>query len=92
MSMDAKTLAYAQQRLVSLQGASDEALGQVFELLHELDAVEILRLHTPPSRRWQLDRLETALRLADGLRDVIEDAVAFRDYVEEELEKKEGGH
>jgi hypothetical protein len=79
----------AQHMVASLQEESGDATDRIFDLLAELDAVDILRLHTPPSRRWQLDRLETALQLVDRLHGDIDDAIAYREYVAAELEKGE---
>ena len=45
----------------------DQACRTVLELFDALDAIEILRTHTPTARRYLLDRLETALRLVDRI-------------------------
>ena len=46
----------------------------VFEILDELDAIEILREHVPAHRQWLLDRLALALERAASLRAPIADA------------------
>jgi hypothetical protein len=58
-------------RLARLREEFDDVRDDIFELLEDLGAVEILRAHTPPSERWVLDRLENAVRLLDRLqRDI----------------------
>jgi hypothetical protein len=49
-----------------------DACEQVIELLDELDAVEVLRAHLPPSRSFLMDRLEIALRRMEGLNRELE--------------------
>jgi hypothetical protein len=53
----------------ALRADYDAAYLRVFELLDDLNAVEVLRDHTPPGRRYLVDRLETALRLIDRIAD-----------------------
>jgi hypothetical protein len=60
----------------------DKALAQ-FE---DLDAVEILRAHTPPARLYLLDRLQTALCLRDLIADELEDAELLRLFLEDDTE------
>jgi hypothetical protein len=47
----------------ALRVEHDAICQKVLDLLDELDAVEILRAHTPSARRHLVDRLETGLRL-----------------------------
>jgi hypothetical protein len=47
----------------------DEVCARIFTLLEEIDALDILRSHVAPRNRWLLDRLETALKLADRILD-----------------------
>jgi hypothetical protein len=73
------------ERFMLLRYELDAVLGRVFELLDDLNVVELLREHTPASRRWQVDRLETALARVDRLTDDIDDVV---NEAEEEAEAK----
>ena len=59
--------------LVELDTEYNEACRAVLELLGDLDAIEILRAHTPAGRRYLLDRLETSLRLIDRIDRELED-------------------
>jgi hypothetical protein len=61
----------ASRQLERLHHEADDVRSDVFDLLDELGAVDILREHAPPSQRFLLDRLEIALRLVDRLeRDI----------------------
>ena len=70
----------ARYRLAELNHQPRGVRDRVFELLNELDALEILRDNVPARSRWLFDRLELALlridwlecghrRHRDGLRD-----------------------
>jgi hypothetical protein len=54
----------------------EETMTTILSLLEDLDAVEILRAHTPPHRLYLLDRLEIALRVADERDDYEADDAA----------------
>jgi hypothetical protein len=47
---------------------------RVLWLLDELDALEILRAHTPPVHRYLFDRLENALRLIERIEEDPDDS------------------
>ena len=68
--LDAQSARY---RLAELNHQLRGVRDRVFELLNELDAVEILRAHVPARRRWLFDRLELALRRIDWLDAAIAD-------------------
>jgi hypothetical protein len=58
---------------------------RVLTLLENLDALEILRCHVPPSRQFLVDRLENALRLINRL-DIELDGGSLRKEKGERLE------
>jgi hypothetical protein len=70
-------------RLAALDQELRDVHDKVFELLDELDVVEILRAHVPTHHRWLLDRLELALRRIDFLDQAIADAESVEAWEQE---------
>lgn len=75
----------AHHRLAALYQQLHDVRDRVFELLDELDVVEILRAQVPTRQLWLLDRLECALRRIDSL----DESIAGAEY-DVELETEDG--
>jgi hypothetical protein len=77
-------------RQTALRIEYDATRDKVLALFEDLDAVEILRAHTPPVRLYLLDRLQTALCLLDRIADELEDAELLRFFLEDDTEDGDG--
>ena len=64
----------AHLRLAAFNQQLRDVRDGVFEILDELDAIEILREHVPAHRQWLLDRLALALDRAASVRSSVADA------------------
>ena len=74
-------------RLAQLDQQLRDVRDRVFEMLDDLNAVEIMRKHVPAHHRWLFDRLDSALRRIDLLDGAIAEAEYEAEYeAERELE------
>ena len=70
-------------RLAQLDQQLRDVRDRVFEMLDDLNAVEIMRKHVPAHHRWLFDRLDSALQRID----LLDGAIAEAEYeAERELE------
>jgi hypothetical protein len=61
-----------EEEAMALRSEYADTVSQVQKLLDQLDTVQILRSHMPPSKQGTVDRLDTALRLLGRIEDELE--------------------